>query len=116
MLHNYRQSVVYTFAEILPSVHQVLNPLHENFHAAINMHREDSSQAAGTYRDRMYDEARQTLQPEKDLVDGIISRVDDYLGDREYQTPMRQIDAIGDLASGEWHSNIIEHGTAIHEK
>jgi len=48
------------------------------------MHREDSSQAAGTYRDRVYDEARQTLHPEKDLVDGIISRIDDYLGDREY--------------------------------
>jgi len=29
---------------------------------------------------------------------------------------MRQIGAIGDLASGEWHSNVIERGTAIHEK
>jgi len=94
----------------------VLDPLHENFHATVNVHREDSCETASSYRDRVRDKARQTLYPEEDLVDGSVSRVDDELGDRVHQGPIRQIVVVGDLAVDERHGDVIKRGTAVHKQ
>lgn len=117
LLHDHGQPLVHVIAEILSSVHQMRQPLHQNLQAAVGVYRQYGRQTTRGGRDGLREEARRALHPEEDLVDGTAARVEDYLGDRIHQRPIRQVSVfLLDFADADRHRDVVEHEATVYEE